>query len=159
MSDANTLPPAGLYRTLYPHPENPQAVPARRLVYFSPTSDQGPPVVLVPDGREGRIWNFGKKGVLTTDESWLQTLMPLPAQGYYAVTRPLTFSPGQQLPKELLVFLGYDANGNVAVFPGVAVQDQNIVFAADPIALSDLQLEGLRPMPFGLAQERPAQVH
>lgn len=160
MSEA-PLPDAGLYRTIFAHPDKPKAVPARKLVYFAPTSDQGPPAVLVPDGRDGRVWRFGKKGVKADDAAWLQSLVPLPSQGYYQLTRELIYGIQQKLPERLLVFLSYDNNAQAVVYPGVGLEDQNIVFGNDPIALSDLQIESLEPVSFGLAQARvePESVH
>lgn len=155
MAEERNLPAAGMYRTLYPHPENAQAVPARTLTYFSPTSDQGPPVVLIPDSRTGRVWNFGKQGVLTKDEAWLQTLVPLEPQGYYMLRRELVIGAGQKLPVGLLVFLSYSPQGEPTIYPGVSVKDQNIAFALDAIPISDLQLNALSPLDFTLAQEQP----
>lgn len=155
------LPEAGLYRTIFPHPSEGQAVGARRLVYFAPTSDQGPPAVLVPDKREGRVWRFGHKGVKADDKKWLSSLVPLPTQGYYELTRQLIYGVGQHLPERLLVFLSYDEAGTAQVYPGVGLNDQSIQFGADAIAISDLQLDGLRAVSFGLAQARvePSTVH
>lgn len=160
MSDV-ALPEAGLYRTIFAHPTQADAVGARTLVYFSPSSDQGPPAVLVPDARDGRVWRFGSKGVQADDRAWLQTLVPLPPQGYYELTRELIYGVGQQLPKRLLVFVSYDAGANAVVFPGVGLPDQTIAFGNEPIVLSDLQLDSLTPVSFGLAQARtePASVH
>jgi len=160
MSDA-ALPEAGLYRTLFAHPTQGNAVGARKLVYFSPTSDQGPPAVLVPDARDGRVWRFGSKGVQADDPAWLKTLVPLPTQGYYELSRELIYGVGQQLPKRLLVFLSYDAGANAVVYPGVGLPDQTIAFGDEPVALSDLQLDSLTPVSFGLAQARtaPESVH
>lgn len=154
MSDA-ALPEAGLYRTLFAHPTQAGAVGARKLVYFSPSSDQGPPAVLVPDARDGRVWRFGSKGVQADDRAWLKTLVPLPPQGYYELTRELIYGVAQQLPARLLVFLSYDAGANAVVYPGAGLPDQTIVFGSEPIALSDLQLDSLAPVGFGLAQARP----
>lgn len=150
------LPEAGLYRTIFPHPSEEQAVGARRLVYFAPSSDQGPPAVLVPDTRDGRVWRFGRKGVKADDKAWLASLVPLPTQGYYELTRRLIYGVGQHLPERLLVFLSYDEHANAVVYPGVGLNDQSIQFGTDPIAISDLQLDGLRAVSFGLAQARPA---
>lgn len=160
MSDG-ALPSAGLYRTIFPHPSEEKAVGARQLVYFAPASDQGPPAVLVPDKRDGRVWHFGHKGVKADDHAWLQSLVPLPTQGYYELTRTLTYGVGQHLPERLLVFLSYDAKANVVVYPGVGLKDQSIQFGTDAISLSDLQLDGLRAVSFGLAQARtePSTVH
>lgn len=151
---AEKLPAAGLYRTVFPHPTNAQAIPARTLTYFSPVSDQGPPVLLIPDSRDGRVWNFGKQGVLTEDAEWLSTLVPLKAQGYYTVNREIVFAAGQKLPVGLLVFLSYNQQGEAAIFPGVTLKEQNIAFAMDAILISDLQLDALSPVEFRLAQAR-----
>lgn len=160
MSDT-ALPEAGLFRTLFAHPQKPKAVQARKLVYFSPSSDQGPPAVLVPDARDGRVWRFGNKGVKADDTHWVNTLVPLPSQGYYQLTRELIYGIQQKLPARLLVFLSYDNNAQAVVYPGVGLEDQNIVFGNDPIALSDLQLDSLEPVSFGLGQARiePESVH
>lgn len=153
MSDQE-LPEAGLYRTLFPHPTHAKQVGARQLVYFAPVSDQGPPAILASTGRNGRVWQFGQNGIRTDDLDWLNRMVPLPTQGYYQLTRSLVFTVGQELPASLLVFLSYDHNANAVVYPGVSMPNQAIVFSTDPIAISDLQLEALQPVAFGLAQQR-----
>lgn len=160
MSEA-ALPPAGLYRTLFAHPTQPNNIGARALVYFSPSSDQGPPAVIRPERREGRAWKFGQQGVQASDPAWLNYLVPLPPQGYYLLSQEVIYGVGQKLPAHLLVFLSYDAQANAVVFPGVGLPDQNIAFGNDAIALSDLQLEYCVPVTFGLAQARvePSSVH
>lgn len=153
MSDTN-LPAAGLYRTIFPHPKSPQQVPARSLVFFSPTSDQGPPIVLLPSERKGNLWAISQQGFLTDDEAWCKTMVPLPAQGYYTLTRDLVFGAGQTLPQGLLVLFSYTRGGDPVAFPGVTTPENAIAFARDGVGLTDLQLPYLQGANFRLAQGR-----
>lgn len=154
---ASNFPQAGLYRTIFPHPKNPQQVPARTLVFFSPTSDQGPPIVLLPNERRGNLWTISQQGFLTDDESWCRTMVALPPQGYYTLTRDIVFAAGQTLPEGLLVLFSYSRAGEGVVFPGVTTPENAIAFARDGIVLSDLQLPFLQGATFRLAQGRAEQ--
>ena len=151
MSSHVELPAAGLFRTTLPHPNNPQAVRERMLVYFSPKSDQGPPIVLLPERQQGQIWSFGTKGVLVEDHAWAQSLVALRPQGYYTLAGDLIVGPGQRLPDGLLVLLTYTRAGEPVIHAGVRTPDSVIAFAREALALSDLQLDSLVPANFRLA--------
>lgn len=152
MSTEQSLPEAGLYRTVFPHPKNPQAIRERMLVYFSPVSDQGPPIVLPPERLQGQQWNFASRGFLVEDADWANTLVPLRPQGYYVLTEELLAGPGQKIPPGLLVLLSYTQNGEALVHAGVTTPESFIAFAREGVVISDIQLDSLEPASFKLAR-------
>ena len=150
-SPAQTLPAAGLYRTLFAHPnaEHARAVPGGVLVYFHPTSEQGPPLVALPEGNAHNAWSFSRKGFLIPETSWCATLSPLPPQGYYVASSDLVLQNGQKLPQGMLVQLGYTRQAQPIVFPSRHDAEANaIVFAEQGALITDLQLLDLAPLPF-----------
>lgn len=155
MASEQEYPEAGMYRTAYAHPKNPQAIRERLLVYFSPKSDQGPPIVLPPERLQNFQWSFATRGFLVDDLAWAQALIPLRPQGFYQLTQDLVVGNGQNLPAKLLVQLTYTQNGEAVVHAGVAAPDGSIVFAREGLLLSDLQLDTLEQASFRLAMMQP----
>lgn len=107
------LPPCGLYRTTEPIGN----VPAHRLVYFHNHGDPGPGVY-VPESWSVNRAQFSKSGTTLPDENLAFTLEPLQAEGLYRVKSPITCCDKQcrTYPAELLVQLGYNAQGEPILF-------------------------------------------
>lgn len=142
--------PAGLYRTVLPLPGNEAQVPAQRLVLFHPTSDAGKPAVVLPNGLTDNRWLFGNKGFAVNDERWPDTLVALPAQGFYTLTGELTLSEQVKLPPGVLVQLGYTQQGEGVLFPGYLQPGNSIQFEKTGARVSDLQLDLFKPIDFRL---------
>lgn len=158
MSTELVLPEAGLYRTTFAHPKSPQAIRERMLVYFSPKSDQGPPIVLPPEKLQAQQWSFAQRGFLVDDEAWARSLIPLRPQGYYTLTEELLVGPGQRLPSELLVLLTYTAQGEGVLHAGVTTPESFIAFAREGVVISDFQLDTLAQAAFRLAKGQVASA-
>ena len=91
------LPNCGLFRTTKPLPEHEAEVPANVLVYFHNHSDSGLPVVIVPEHNILNRWHFHGAGIPFRGLSWADTLVKLPAEGFYMLRKQLDFDGGQCL--------------------------------------------------------------
>ena len=109
------LPNCGLYRTTKPLPEHEAEVPANVLVYFHNHSDSGLPVVIVPDHNILNRWHFHGAGIPFRGLSWADSLVKLPAEGFYMLRKALDFDGGSW-PKATLVQLGYTKAGDPILF-------------------------------------------
>jgi len=107
------LPPCGLYRTTEPIGN----VPAHRLVYFHNHGNPGPGIYLPEKWSVNRA-RFSKSGTSLPDENLAFTLEPLQAEGLYRVRSPITCCDKlcRTYPKELLVQLGYNVEGEPILF-------------------------------------------
>lgn len=109
---AMSLPRCGLYRTTRAlSPE----VPAGVLVNFHNHSERGGPVVHLPVFSTNNRWQWDSEGKPIHDLSDLEGLKPLPAEGYYVVTRDVHFEAAKW-PAQSLVQLGYDRKGHAILF-------------------------------------------
>ena len=113
----NLLPDCGLYRTTKPLPEHEAAVPAGTLVYFHNHSDSGLPVVIAPEHNILNRWHFHGAGIPFRGLSWADSLVKLPAEGFYMLRKALSFEGGEW-PKAALVQLGYTEPGDPILFIG-----------------------------------------
>jgi hypothetical protein len=108
------LPPCGLYRTTRAIGDD---VPAGRLVFFHNHGDPGPGVYL-PSGWTANRVAWDEHGHTIPDDEWAASLEPLLDEGFYRVTE--TFSCCEERCRvydpELLVQLGYDAEGHPLLF-------------------------------------------
>lgn len=107
------LPPCGLYRTTTRLAE----VPAGRLVYFHNHGDPGPGIYLPTGWRQNRAL-FDEKGVMIPGGWWAATLDPLPAEGFYRVTRAFHCCEKRCTSFEVdqLLQLGYTGEATPLVF-------------------------------------------
>jgi hypothetical protein len=117
------LPNCGLFRTTKPLPEHEAEIPAGTLVYFHNHSDSGLPVVIVPDHNILNRWHFHGAGIPFRGLSWADTLVKLPAEGFYMLRKALDFEGGSW-PKATLVQLGYTKTGDPILF--IAQQRGNL---------------------------------
>ncbi|MEZ4389892.1 MAG: hypothetical protein R3A48_02260 [Polyangiales bacterium] len=115
MSDdaSRPLPPCGLYRTTTRLAE----VPSGRLVYFHNHGDPGAGIYLPSSWRQNRA-RFEDRGILIPGDWWAATLDPLPAEGFYRVTRAFHCCEKQCATFEVdqLLQVGYTAEATPLVF-------------------------------------------
>lgn len=105
-------PPCGLYRTTRPLP-GADAIPAGILVNLH-THDE-PPLVYVPKYNSFNRWEWDKTPHPVPERGWLESLRPLPEEGYYVLRARLEFPDGAW-PARSLVQLGFDRAGNGLLF-------------------------------------------
>lgn len=139
MATSSTLPPCGLYRTTLPLAGKEESVPAGRMVYFHNHSDQEKPMVLLPKEVKDNTWTFQDRGYLVEAESWCNTLVKLPRQGFYVVREEITTASGGRMGAGMLVQLGYNASGAAILFPGTYEPGNRIQFPDRGMMISDLQ--------------------
>lgn len=106
------LPRCGLFRTTRALDEH---VPAGMLVNFHNHSDHGTPVVHLPMYNSFNRWSWEKDGRPVRELSWVETLEPLPAEGYYLLREEARFEEAKW-PKHSLVQLGYEKSGTGLLF-------------------------------------------
>jgi hypothetical protein len=109
------LPPCGLYRTSKPLPDHEDVIPSGILVYFHNHSDSGLPVVITPEHNVLNRWHFHGAGIPFRGLSWADSLVKLPAEGFYSLRKQLDFEGGSW-PKAALVQLGYTNKGEPILF-------------------------------------------
>jgi hypothetical protein len=117
--------PCGLYRTTIPRKE----IEASSLVYFHNHSDQGPPIVLLPEGNQHNRWTFQKDGMLVEDDKYVASLEALKPEGLYIVTEHFHPDENRVVAKNALVQLGYNRGAEpILFFPTPAKSDNGFTF-------------------------------
>lgn len=111
------LPDCGLFRTNQPMPGRESTIPAGRLIYFHNHSEQGQPLILLPEKNANNRWTFAERGYLVRDPFYIVTLTPLPAEGLY-VLRSHLHSGKTTIPERSLVQLGYNQAAEPILFLG-----------------------------------------
>ncbi|MDP9035325.1 MAG: hypothetical protein M3O50_11000 [Myxococcota bacterium] len=148
VSPKNLLPECGLYRTTKPLPEHEEEVPSGALVYFHNHSDSGLPVVVAPDHNVHNRWHFHGGGLPFRGLSWADSLVKLPAEGFYMLRKVLTFEGGEW-PKGALVQLGYTKNGDPIVFIAqvrAQLAENDLFFNDRGVGVTREQLSMLEPL-------------
>lgn len=154
------LPDCGLFRTSKPLPEHDAEIPAGILVYFHNHSDSGLPVVVVPEHNVHNRWHFHGAGVPFRGLSWADSLVKVPAEGFYMLRKALTFQGGEW-PKAALVQLGYTRNADPILFIAQAraqLEENDLFFSDNGVGIPREQLSILEPVQV-FAEPPPEGVH
>lgn len=150
-------PPCGLYRTTVAMPGKEEQVPAGRLVYFHNHSEQGPPIVLMPSKNTNNKWTFHTRGYLVESPAFVDTLAPLPREGFYVLRANLSVGEGF-LTERSLVQLGYNPKGEPILFLGER-KENNISFPKRGAGFkSDSIFKELDPVNFIIRGEKPKEA-
>lgn len=109
----------GLHRTTQPLGGEEDSIGADHLVLLHDHRPEEFPFVALPTHSEDNRWWFAEPGVEAIDADFLESLIPLPDEGYYVLLRdvPLSDDPDNVLRGGGLVMLGYDRRGNCIVYP------------------------------------------
>jgi hypothetical protein len=138
----NLLPDCGLYRTTRPLPGQEAEIPAGILVYFHNHSDSGLPVVMAPDHNVHNRWHFHGAGTPFRGMSWADTLVKLPAEGFYSLRKALSFEGGEW-PKGALLQLGYTKSADPILFIAqvrAQLQENDLWFSDRGVSITREQL-------------------
>jgi hypothetical protein len=141
------LPPCGLYRTLGAI----GSIPSGRLVYFHNHGDPGPGLYLPSGWKHNRV-EISERGTTVTDVSVLRLLEPLPPEGLYRVNEAFHCCElkCKQFEPEMLVELGYNADGRAIVFQPEFV-DGMIAIPTTGTAIDHSCLTSLKALKVGRA--------
>src|ERR1700722_2785468 len=144
----NLLPDCGLYRTTKPLPDHEAEVTTGLLVYFHNHSDSGLPVVIPPAHNILNRWHFHGGGIPFRALSGADSLVKLPAEGFYMLRKPLSFDGGEW-PKAALVQLGYTRTAEALLFIGQVrsqLTENNLWFSDRGVGIARDQLALLEPL-------------
>jgi hypothetical protein len=154
------LPDCGLYRTTRALPDHEDEVPSGLLVYFHNHSDSGLPVVIPPEHNIHNRWHFHGPGVTFRGLSWADSLVTVPAEGFYMLRKPLSFDGGDW-PKAAIVQLGYTRNGDPILFIGqvrAQLAENDLFFSDRGVGITRDQLALLEPLQI-FAEPVPEGTH
>lgn len=139
--------PCGLYRATDELREHPGAVTPSALVYFHNHSEQGPPIVVLPEANTNNKWTFGKKGYSITDPLFIERLEPLRREGLYRVREHFHPDAERVVPANALVQLGYNrAADPIIFFPRTLDGENALVFPTQGMRIPATVYELLEPL-------------
>ncbi len=122
-------------------------LPAGVLVYFHNHSTQGPPVVHPADSNRHNRWRFRASGVPITDSSYLSTLEPRKAEGFYRLRKHFHPDAGRVVAANTLVQLGYNRAGEpIIFFPNRSDDTNALVFPTEGMRIPVAVYELLEPL-------------
>ena len=116
--EESAVPRCGIYRTGIALGGKEEQVPEGRLVMFHNHSEQGPPLVLLPESVTANKWSFHTGGFLVEDEEFIEKMISLPAEGLYILKDHIHVTKQDIIPDRTLVQLGYNGKGEGILFPG-----------------------------------------
>ncbi len=148
----------GLYRTTRPLPEH-DAVRPELLVYFHSHSEQGPPIILLPEANTNNRWRFRRDGFLVRDPEYVASLEALKPEGLYRTREHFHPDEGRTVGANALVQLGYNPSASpIIFFPSWRAEDNAWVFPSKGMGIPQKIYDLLEPLntrgPF-----RPKPLH
>jgi len=115
----------GLYRTKRTVVRNTTEIIAPRLVYFHDHSEQGPPIMLLPEKNQRNRWSFHKQGYLLEGEDLATLLEPLKPEGLVRLREHFHPDQGRVVAQNALAQLGYNQAAEAILFFPEAISDKN----------------------------------
>jgi hypothetical protein len=113
-------------------------------------------VVIPPEHNILNRWHFHGDGIAFRGLSWADSLVKLPAEGFYMMRKALTFEGGEW-PKAALVQLGYTRTADPILFIGqirAQLEENDVFFSDRGVSITREQLAMLEPL--SLFVEPPA---
>jgi hypothetical protein len=117
-------------------------------VYFHNHSDSGLPVVIAPEHNVLNRWHFHGSGIPFRGLAWADSLVKLPAEGFYMLRKALSFDGGEW-PKSALVQLGYTRTADPILFIGqvrAQLAENDLWFSDRGVGIKRDQLALLEPL-------------
>lgn len=142
--DRDGKPPCGIYRTTRAIEER---VPEGALVYYHNHGDPGPGVYPVERWAHN-LAVFSKRGVLVPDAEYEQSLVPLPAEGFYRVTEDFYCCEKKcrLFETDTLVQLGYDGAARAILFIPVVSEAAGLSLPDKGTRVGEERLDKLAPL-------------
>ncbi|MGZ3424235.1 MAG: hypothetical protein ACXWUG_22510 [Polyangiales bacterium] len=140
----------GLYRTTRPLATAPDRIGAGILInlHSCPRLAAQGPVVHLPQYSAFNRWAWCHDSHSVSPLSWIETLIALPAEGFYLLREPLEFEAASW-PAQSLVQLGYDRAGTPLLFLAQRrrqLAENDLIFADAGIPLPLDRLSVLAPI-------------
>lgn len=117
----------GLYRTTKALADKPESVGPDLLVKFHNHSDQGSPIVLLPDFNRGNRWHFHRRGFLVDDPEFIDSLIALKPEGLYRLREHFHPDEEKVVAANALAQLGYNREAEPILFFPIADRDDNAI--------------------------------
>ena len=108
----------GIYKTTKFLPGNEAEIAPNMLVLIRTDGEFAPASVLKPIRNENNVWRFGMPGIHipATSLNWGETLVKVPHEGFYRLTREHSFGDEGKWLKNAIVQLGYTRSGEPILF-------------------------------------------
>lgn len=153
-------PSCGPYKTVEQVPIGGTTLEPGLLVYFHNHSEQGQPIILLPEKNENNRWIFQKRGYLLKDEGLISSLEALKPEGLYQTEH---FHPNETevVAKNALVQLGYTAKAEPLIFFPQPIEGKNgFVFSQKGLKIPDSIYELLDPVnTYGPFNPKKKHIH
>lgn len=125
------LPLCGLYKTIKRIPMGSVSIEDGLLVYFHNHSDQGPPIILLPEKNVHNRWVFQEKGYLLEDKALTNNLKSLKPEGLYRLREHFHPNDEEIVGENALVQLGYTMKAEPIIFFPKPIKENNAFFFPD----------------------------
>ena len=153
MTPISTLS-CGLYRTT----RAVAGINADHLVYFHNHSNEGPPILLLPETNDNNRWSFAQNGRLVEGED-SDALAPLKQEGLYRVREHFHPDQDRVVAADSLVQLGYNRAAEPILFFPISTPDANsIAFPSRGMKIPATIYELLSPLDLR-GPRKPTQLH
>ncbi|MEZ4385300.1 MAG: hypothetical protein R3A79_28495 [Nannocystaceae bacterium] len=108
----------GIYKTTKALPEHEPTIQPGMLILIRTDGEFAPASVLTPVQNIHNQWRFQMPGIKvpTRDYGWADSLVKLPHEGFYRLTREYTFPNGGRWLENAIVQLGYTRAGEPILF-------------------------------------------
>ena len=144
------LPDPGLYRTTKPYPGHEGEIPANVLVYVGQNQETGVTFVVRPGSNRNNRWYWGEPTIPLRSAVWGQSLIALPAEGFYNIPQNIDIAGGGRWVTNALVQLGYNREGQGIIFVGEQHDSEPrnvLIFSDQGIVIDDTMLNKLTRAP------------
>lgn len=132
------MPACGLYRTTRALADRPESVGPGLLVKFHNHSDEGPPVVLLPDHNRSNRWHFHRHSFHVRDPEFLDSLVALKPEGVYRLREHFHPDAERIVAANALVQLGYNREAEpILFFPTLDGETNSLTFPARGMKITD----------------------
>lgn len=94
-------------------------------MYFHNHSEQGPPIVVLPESNANNKWTFATKGFSISDQAFIESLQPRLREGLYRLREHFHPDDARIVPANALIQLGYDRAATPIIFFPRPLGDEN----------------------------------
>ena len=149
----------GIYKTTQAFPGHESQIPANLLILIRTDGEFAPASVLVPVRNLNNQWRFQLPGVKITKTTlgWGESLVKLPREGFYRLTREFSLGESGHWPPHAIVQLGYNRSADPIVFIAqrrVPLVSNDLFFSDKGVKIEIDQLASLEALAWYQEPER-----